>query len=131
MPPFVNNTNLRLTASNNAGVYITNIDYDLDGTPRDTSTPDIGAFEKSSNDGTNLISADIENIRIFTVNRKILVRSDLVNSKVAVYNIAGQLIASANIDQGVFSEIPVDMSGIYIISVKSSKGITTTKVLCK
>lgn len=131
MPPFVSNTDLRLTASNNAGIFIPEILFDLDGAARDTSTPDIGAFEKSGTDDTNNISADAENIRIFTVNRKILVLSDLTNSKVSVYNIAGQQIATANLNQGVFSEIPVEKSGIYIVSVKSAKGITTSKVICK
>ncbi len=131
MPPFVNNTNLRLTASNNVGVYITNIDYDLDGTPRDTSTPDIGAFEKSGSDGTKLNINEVNSFTVSTDGNKILVRSDLVNAKVSVYNVMGQNIASANLNQDVFSEISVTQTGVYFVSVISAKGITTTKVLCK
>jgi hypothetical protein len=131
MPPFTNNTNLRLTASNNVGVYIPTIDYDLDGTPRDTSTPDIGAFEKSGNDGTNLIQNEANSFKVLTVGKKILVRSDFINAKVSVYNAMGQNIANANLNQGVFSEISVNQTGVYFVSVISAKGYTTTKVLCK
>lgn len=131
MPPFVSNTNLRLTVSNNSGVYIANIDYDLDGTPRDTSTPDIGAFEKSGNDGTGLNINEVNSFEVTTDGNKILVRSDFMNAKVTIHNVMGQQIATKNLNQGVFSEISVSQSGVYFVTVTSAKGITTTKVLCK
>ncbi len=131
MPPFVSNANLRLTASNNAGVFITGIESDLDGTARDTSTPDIGAFEKSGLVGTSLIMNDNNVFKVLTIERKILVHSFLPDAKVSVFNTTGQQIFNQNLTGRIFTEITVSQPGIYFVNVKSTKGTFTTKVLCK
>jgi len=131
MPPFVNSTNLRLTASNNAGVYITNIDYDLDGTPRDTSTPDIGAFEKSGADGTGMSKHNDAKVIIIGMTGKILVQSTNIQSDIAIFNTLGQQITSGISTVGIFSEFNIDYPGIYIVKIKAGNRIVTEKVLCK
>jgi hypothetical protein len=131
MPPFESNTNLRLTASNNAGVFITGIESDHDGTARDTSTPDIGAFEKSGGDGTNLNISDAEDFTIVAINRRILVRSDVSEAQVSVWNATGQQIETGNLTGSAFSEITVHQPGVYIVSINTDKGVKAIKVLCK
>lgn len=131
MPPFTNNTNLRLTASNNAGVYITNIDYDLDGTPRDTSTPDIGAFEKNGTDGTGMSKHNDIKLTIIALNGKILVQSSEKQSEIAIFNTLGQQVKSGISSAGIFSQFNMENPGVYIVKVKAGYQIITEKVLCK
>jgi len=73
-----------------------------------------------------------QGLTLFTRENEVVLRSDkLINSKIKVYNILGQLIEQANFKNENEMSIKVNYKGVIIVSIELSNGIFSKKMLLK
>lgn len=131
LPPFMSNTNLRLSVSNNAGTPIPEVTTDADGVVRNHVNPDIGAYESSLTSSGKNGPADIANITIYSSNDIIYINPNGNPARVSVYNALGQPLHHANLISNALHEIKVETPGVYIVRIISGQQVNSTRVFCK
>jgi hypothetical protein len=105
---------------------VTVIDYAYEQT---ADTP-ITAGDMGS--GTSIGDGHVDpGVKVFSFNRSIIV-SDLEtdHARADIFNVAGQLIQSVQVEQGR-TEIPMDDTGLYLVRIDTGKGLVSKKVIVR
>ncbi len=79
------------------------------------------------NSVNNLVSAKM---KIYSFEKEVYVSGITKNSQIEIFDISGKLIFSKNVNSD-FSKISLQTSGIYLVKIQNSDGITTEKVVIR